>query len=52
MVIAEEKKRIQTETKPHQSNALHPNELVLGRISVMQPRVRPMRGKKPTYAQN
>ncbi len=30
----------ETETKPHQSNALHPNELGLGRIRVTQARVR------------
>ncbi len=36
----------QTETKPQQSNALHPNELGLGRIRVTQPRVRPRQGKK------
>ncbi len=36
----------QTESKPQQSNALHPNELGLGRIRVKQPRVRPRRGTK------
>ncbi len=39
----------QTETKPNQSNALHPNGLGLGRIRVTQPRVRPRRGKTPKY---
>ncbi len=38
--------------KPYQSNVLHLNELGLGRIRVMQPRVRSRRGKKPKYAQN
>ncbi len=32
----------QTETKPDQSNALYPNELGLGRIRVMQERIRPL----------
>ncbi len=36
----------QTETKPQRSNALHPNELGLGRIRVTQPSVRPRPGKK------
>ncbi len=39
----------QADTKPQQSNALHPNELGLGRLRVMQPRVGPRWGKKPKY---
>ncbi len=33
------------ETKLYQSNALHPNELGLGRIRVKQARVRAKQGK-------
>ncbi len=37
----------QPEVKPHQTNALHPmNELGLGRIRVIQARIRARRGKK------
>ncbi len=41
----------QTETKPYQSNALHPNELVLGRIQA-KVRVNVIQGIKPKYGQN
>ncbi len=40
------------ETKTHQSKALHPRKLGLGRIRVVQARVRARRGKKVKYGLN
>ncbi len=52
MGFVDEKMIKSTETKTHQSKAIHPSKLGLGRIRVVQARVRARRDKKAKYSLN